>query len=507
MSDGRGLATGRLADLARAGFLGLRLPSMRVEYEIHHLVDGPGRLVQILDGGAGGFVETLSAGGHGVGVVVGTRVAEQLAHTTWSPASPTPDATALTFRGSARPNPTFQHRTADRFDAVVCIEDEPRRVTLRHGAALRDALAEVARIAVQEHVPLLSLQCPAQIPPHTSRRAGGAGPARTVDSSRSSSLALRFSMALARPRAEARLRIAERLAGYCRDRGLGLWLADTRAGYRDGDWFIVASHDRSAARRAYPSGVPGNAAEGCLPITLVGPARPGSTHAVAAYLARHPSVGVLACSMTALDDLAFVHLQLAVNGASLRRLSAINRAIAGYDGRAGRSGCCRTCCRSYCAAPPTATSTPPGCSPLPRTTRSQSVPRSRSRPVGARSAYRSGSPSPCAPTPRGPICGRCWARSRGRWTRSGSSHRAVRPSIEYLVCRLVEPSRLAGKGKLAVDRDELVARFPASRSTGSAGRLCNALESAWRTRLAADADGVGVTLSVSWRESWLEHWT
>ena len=81
------------------------------------------------------------------------------------------------------------------------------------------------------------------------------------------------------------------------------------------------------------------------------------------------------------------------------------------------------------------------------------------------------------------------------------------PSIEYLVCRLVEPSRLAGKGKLAVDRDELVARFPASRSTGSAGRLCNALESAWRMRLAADADGVGVTLSVSWRESWLDHWT
>ena len=143
-----------------------RLPSMRVEYEIHHLVDGSGRLVQILDGGAGGFVETLSAGGHGVGVVVGTRAAEQLAHTTWSPALPTPNTTkALTLRGSARPNPTFQHGTADRFDAVVCIEDEPRRVTLRHGVALRDALAEVARIAVQEHVPLLSLQCPAQIPP------------------------------------------------------------------------------------------------------------------------------------------------------------------------------------------------------------------------------------------------------------------------------------------------------------------------------------------------------
>jgi hypothetical protein len=257
------------------------------------------------------------------------------------------------------------------------------------------------------------------------------------------------------------------------------------------------------------SGVPGNAAEGCLPITLVGPARPGSTHAVAGFLARHPSVRVLACSMTALDDLAFVHLQLAVNGASLRRLSAINRAIAGYDGTGGPVRVLPHVLSELLRCPADGDLDTAGMLAAAEDYEVAVGPALPLAPGGGALRLPIWFTFSMRPDPAGAdlrVLLGTFARALdalGLVTAAPSA-----PSIEYLVCRLVEPSRLTGKGKLAVDRDELVARFPASRSTGSAGRLCNALESAWRTRLAADADGAGVTaLSVSWRESWLDHWT
>ncbi|MGE0295640.1 hypothetical protein [Pseudonocardia sp.] len=507
----RSPATGRLADLARAGYLGLPRPSMRVEFEIHHVVDGPGRLLGILDGAAGGLAETLSAGGNGVGVVVGTRLAEHPAQGVWSPLHLQPGTTRQSFHGSARPNPTFQHATADRFEAVVCIEDEPRRVTLRHGFALRDLLHEVSEVSLREQAPLVSLQCPAQIPPHTSRRVVGATTTRAVDSSRSSSLAMRFSMALARPRAAARLRIADRLAAFCRERGLGLWLADTRAGYHDGDWFIVSRHDRSTARARYdtrPGGRHGASAEGCLPVTLVGPARLGAVHAVAAFLARCPDAGVLACSMTPLDDLAFVHLQLAVHRASRGRLTGINRVLTEGPSGGGPADVLPHILGDLLGCPPA--------DPVPGTVLADAedyqVVVGPALPVVADTTTVR-LPAWFSWTMRARPSGDGLRTIVGTFTEAlaslglGGEDQAA-PSIEYLVCRQVGPSRLKGKGKLGVPRALVDARFPASRATAPTGRMCNALESAWRARLAAAPGGEDVlALSVSWRESWLGHWT
>jgi hypothetical protein len=372
-------------------------------------------------------------------------------------------------------------------------------------------MAEVARISLQEQAPLLSLQCPAQIPPHTSRRVVRGAGTRVVDSSRSSSLALRFSMALARPRAQLRLRIAERLAGYCRERGLGLWLADTRAGYRDGDWFIVISHDRTAARRGYAAGTPmsGNPAEGCLPVTLVGPARSGSTQAVAAFLAHHPTASVLACSMTPLDDLAFVHLQLAVPRASHRRLAAINRALAERGDGGGPVALLPHVLSELLGCPADGdldTARTLAAAEDHEIALGPALPVAGGTGTVALPAWFSWSMRPAADGTGLRVLLRTFAGALAAIGLGSGIEPA--PSIEYLVCRQVEPSRLVGKGKLAVTRDELAAQFPASRSTGSAGRMCNALESAWRARLTADPDGGQITsLSVSWRESWLGHWT
>lgn len=508
-------ATGRLADLARAGHLQLPQPSMKVEFQIHHVEDTPGQLVAILNRQTGAFAQTLSAGSNGVGVVVGTRVAELTeALAAGSAAEPAirQETSSATFRGTARPNPTFQHESAELFEAVVCVEDEPRRVTLRHGLALRDVMEQVARISVQERAPLVSMQCPAQIPPQSSRRVPDAGHRRAVDTSRSSSLALRFSMALRTPRAAVRLRIADRLADYCRARGLGLWLADTRPGYRRGAWFTVARHERSTARLRYdPAGVVrGGIAEGCLPVTLVGPARLGSTHAVLSFLARHPTLGVLACSMTPLDELAFLHLQLAVDGASRPRLTAVNRALARGDGRPrGPAEVLPQVLTDLLRARPDGDLDVHG---LLAAAEDYQVLVGPALPVAADTVTVrvpvwftwEMPPSPRGPGLRVPL--RTLAEAVEQIGLTPDPAHA--PSIEFLACRQVAPSRLRAKGKLAVPRAMLEAGFPATRTDSSPARLCKELEHAWRARLAADPDGVDVSaLSVTSRESWLRHWT
>ncbi|MGQ0576494.1 MAG: hypothetical protein ACT4RN_20145 [Pseudonocardia sp.] len=514
--------TGRLADLARAGFLGLPQPSMQVEFEIHHVVDEPGRLVTILDRPGETFTQTLSAGGNGVGLVVGTRVADVAAPGlarragAGSAVHLEPGASRAVCYGTARPNPTFQHDSAELFEAVICIEDEPRRITLRHGLAMRDALHEVTQVSVQERAPLLSLQSPAQIPPQASRRMTGGTPMRAVETSRSSSVALRFSMALARPRAAVRLRIADRLAAYCRAKGLGLWLADTRPGYQQGDWFIVARHERSAARAGYDPGprrrVRGNTAEGCLPVTLVGPARLGSTHAVIELLAGFPDVGVLACAMTPLDELAFVHLQLAVNGASRGRLTAINRALAAWTDRPdGPAGILPHVLDELLGGTPGSDLDPRAV--LAAAEDYQVV-------VGPALPVQSDSTEVRVPiwftwqmpaAPDGPglhVPVRSLAEAVDVVGLGPAGQPGTAPSIDHLTCRQSGPSRLLGKGKLSVCKAHLDAGFPPTRTDSSAARLCKSLERAWRTRLAADPDGAGITgVSVTSRESWLGHWT
>ena len=78
MVDAPSATAHELADLARAGYRVLHEPSMQVEFEIHHLVDRPGGLAGIVarDPAGHGFAETLSSGANGVGLVVGTRIAD-----------------------------------------------------------------------------------------------------------------------------------------------------------------------------------------------------------------------------------------------------------------------------------------------------------------------------------------------------------------------------------------------------------------------------------------------
>ena len=511
-----------LADLARAGYRVLHEPSMQVEFEIHHLVDRPGGLAGIIarDPDGSGFAETLSAGANGVGLVVGTRIADapDRAHLPADAAVRLEDGgdEHATFRGAERPNLTFQHESAQQIDGVIAIEDEPRRMLLRHGLVVLDTLRHVAETALHAaDAPLLSLQCPAQLPPTNSFQESADVGGRRVDPARSASMAIRFRIALDRPRADVRLQVADRIARHCEDRGLGFWLGDTRPGYRTGNWFLVAPHNRKLARGRYRRDADlhraGNAADGCLPVTFVGPARPGTTHAILSYLGQHPQIGVLACSMVPLDELAFLHVQLAVAGASRARLAAVNRDLAGM--RATSDGLAEVLPRLVATLLPAGPDGPPIASP----TRGHIE-----RLIGRAGDYQLvvGPALPVVPDSdvrRIPI----WISWQMRRSEAGLrvpllalhraadrlglapldavGHRSGALSIEYLVCRRLGVSVLRGRGKMAVAKSLVEGRFRDFRS--GPAQLSADLEAAWRAELhAAGHDGLVSDLSVSPRE-------
>jgi hypothetical protein len=505
-----------LADLARAGYRVLHEPSMLVDFEIHHLVDRPGGLAGIVeqDPAGRGFAETLSAGANGVGVVVGTRIADAPGRTYRQAGG----AIRLecrgdehaTFRGSERPNLTFQHESAQIVDGVIAIEDEPRRMLLRHGLVVLDTLRHIAETALHAgDAPLLSLQCPAQLPPTNSFQDVDAG--RRVDPARSASMAIRFRIALDRPRADVRLQIADRLARHCEDRGLGFWLGDTRPGYRTGNWFLVHPHNRRLARAEYRRDADlrraGNAADGCLPVTFVGPARPGTTHAILSFLGQHPQIGVLACSMTPLDELAFLHLQLAVGGASRARLAAVNDQIEGLH--ASGDGLAEVLPRIVRALLPADAEVSPEREHLQRL-------------IGRAGDYQvvAGPALPVVPdgdVRRIPI----WISWQMRRSEAGlrvplialhravgrlglapaeaAVHRSGSLSIEYLVCRRLGVCMLRGRGKMAVAKSLVEGRSRDFRSCPA--QLSADLEAAWRAELReAGHDDLVSDLSVSPRE-------
>jgi len=506
-----------LADLARAGYRVLHEPSMLVDFEIHHLVDRPGGLAGIVarDPAGEGFAETLSAGANGVGVVVGTRIADApgRAYRQGDASVRLEDRTddRATFRGSERPNLTFQHESAQLIDGVIAIEDEPRRMLLRHGLVVLDTLRHIAETAVfAGDAPLLSLQCPAQLPPTNSFQDADVG-GRRVDPARSASMAIRFRIALDRPRADVRLQIADRLTRHCEDRGLGFWLGDTRPGYRTGNWFLVHPHNRRVARAGYRRDADqrraGNAADGCLPVTFVGPARPGTTHAILSFLGQYPQIGVLACSMTPLDELAFLHLQLAVSGSSRARLAAVNAGIAGL--RATDGGLAEVLPHLVQALLPAEAYVPPAREHLERL-------------VGRAGDYQvvAGPALPVVPdgdARRIPI----WISWQMRRSEEGlrvpllALHRAVDRlglaaadgtgqrsgalSIEYLVCRRTGVSVLRGRGKMAVAKSLVEGRSRDFRNCPA--QLSADLEAAWRAELhAAGHHDLVSDLSVSPRE-------
>jgi hypothetical protein len=195
------------------------------------------------------MVEMLMSAANGVGLAIGingdpdslgTRLARQAAGDAADLLIDDPERRV--FRGAALPNPTFLFETAATFEGIISVEPTPQSVKFHHGIAIRDLIREISRVASDvAGAPLSYLQAPAQLPGHSyighDVRSGRVRSAR-----RSSSLAVRFAIALQQPSSQLRFELTDILRRYCNERGFGLSLADTRIGYRSGNWFQICPH-------------------------------------------------------------------------------------------------------------------------------------------------------------------------------------------------------------------------------------------------------------------------
>jgi hypothetical protein len=525
-----------LADLARAGYELMQQPFTHVDFEIHHTVDRAGYMRDNLfldrreafpeevSGGSAAMVsETLASAANGVGLVIRTNTDSDVPDSRrvrlGRPAATlvTDEPTRRVFSGSGLPNPTFLFESAATYEGIVSVEPAPRSIKFYQSAAMRDLIREVSRIAANvAHMPLLYLQAPAQLPAQ-SFIGQDVRSSRVTAARRSSSLALRFAIAMERPSAALRFELTEILTRYCTERGFGLWLADTRVGYRSGNWFQICAQADDLSRRdrrERATSVDSRAVEVCLPITFIGPARRGSTHAIVSFLCQFGDVGIGSCATITLHDLEFIHLQLTLRGIRRSALREINSYLTEH---------------SCWKADP-----------------SDALMHIHNTLAVAREEYSShvlaGELSEYAgdyQTLVGPALGCTVPDSRKRiavwfsWQMEGTGEDLAlplvelfrsfsdiglgpsanadavgteTPNLEYLVCRDVGNWVLRGRGKLSIPEVDMLQLFHGMELESAAARLCVSIENAWKTSLRRrGAHGVS-ELTVAWREWWLGHW-
>lgn len=332
-----------LADLARAVAQITSQSRPHVKFRVEHVGGHLDRFVTLMEESADSLAlegavdaqETVSFVANGVGVTILTgdnRAEGRVHHSPGEPVIKVDSADAESkriFRGTARPNPSFLYESRSTLQGLVVMEDEPHQLLYRHAVSLRLLLQFVADCAATyAESPILSLQCPSQAPPHSTDKDRLR--TRVDEWPRSACFALRFSIALQDASAEVRLNLTERIADYCENMGFGFWVADTRAGYRPGNWFLVVPHNRSRARDSHPVLVDRGGdkeVKVVVPVTFVGPARIGSSSAILDYLSSHASLGIASCSVTSLDDLALIHLQLVVNYARASKVDVYSRKL------------------------------------------------------------------------------------------------------------------------------------------------------------------------------------
>lgn len=530
------VSTRSLAELAKAGYLLAKAPVMQIDFEVHHVSDSPGYLLALVNKGLDDpavqdqpdampesvFVETLSAAANGIGVMIGTRpaTADSKIYSDNGESSPVDEdgveGEPNVFRGTARPNPSFTFESQETFGAIISIDyPEARSLTFSRSLAIKNLIAFVSALASDSGAALLSAQWPAQVPPKVRVKPGDhdisvrdEGPPPYA-----SSLALRFSFAVGPTYAAERMRLGNQLSRYAQKNGFGLWLSDSRMGHRTGNWFHVCSVDPGVAAEDGFAEADEEQVRLCLPVTFVGPARVGSTSALMSMLAAFPFVGVVGCANTTLDDLAFINLQLSLEGLSMRDIESHNEALRARESRRGDP---MDILQDVFAK-------------LGYSDRLPVSGRDRSDVAAKAFDYKTvvGTLFPCVP-----VSGRrrmalwfSWQverNARGLLDVVNALYRALArvrmatvkdmrlanreesPNLEYLICRQFDGSVLRGKGKLSIPKDLVDRTFRGDMLEQPASKLAALLEAAWKSELL-ETEGL-LELTVAWRESWLGHW-
>jgi hypothetical protein len=222
------------------------------------------------------------------------------------------------YCGSVVTNPNFLYDPAHSTEILITLgydqwqpdyADSLMITQLYHGMALA--------AAADGGVPVLFLQSPVAPfrDPSPKFREDGSGEAPRV----ANGMALRMLLGLDDANPGKRIALLRKITEIAQSFGLGLQVADRRFGRVRGEWWSVLAPDfaRYAARKAElygwaPPGVP----EAVQLVTFVGPARVGSSAAIAADFAAR-NIGILAMSAATLQEIAFINLMVPIAPARL----------------------------------------------------------------------------------------------------------------------------------------------------------------------------------------------
>jgi hypothetical protein len=462
---------------------------------------------------------------NGVGLFLGTNASASVPSPTsqhrqdrFAAALIADEATRRVFRGSATPNPTFLFESASTYEGIVSVDPAPRSIKFYQSLAVRDLIEEISRLATSvANAPLLFLQAPAQLPTQSfigdDVRSVGITPPR-----RSSGLAVRFGIAVHEPSSKLRFDLSDILSRYCSERGFGLWLADSRVGYRSGNWFQICQPTDELSRRErreLAASVDSRAVEACLPVTFIGPARIGSTYAIISFLRQLGDIGIISCANATLDDLAFIHLQLSFKGLRRSTLRELNSRLTVQSAWWADPASALAYAHEKLAGSNAERSGRVLLGDLPKRAGDYqalvgpmlgcAMPDQQRRMTVWVSWQTKGIVDDLSM----PLKELFTAFSQvgfGAGARSNSDAETVIPNLEYLMCRDVGDGILRGRGKLSVREADMVTLVGGSDIESAAARLCVSIERAWKASLAGQKVRGASELTVAWREWWLGHW-
>jgi hypothetical protein len=236
---------------------------------------------------------------------------------TWSPMTPGYPATGVTaeqvgtglFDGSVVINPDFLYDSTHSTEVLLTLGHDPWQPDYADSLMITQAYKAMTSAAgTGDQVPILFLQSPVAPfkDPPPRFRVDGSGEAPRV----SNGLALRMLIGLDSSNPRKRLALVRNIAWVAAEHGMGMQVTDRRFGRVRGEWWSVMRNEPDIYHRKKeelfgwaPAGVP----DSVQLLTFVGPARIGSSAAIAAdLLARN--VGILAVSEASLQEIAFVNI-------------------------------------------------------------------------------------------------------------------------------------------------------------------------------------------------------
>lgn len=222
------------------------------------------------------------------------------------------------YCGSVVINPNFLYDPAHSTEILITLGYQAWQPDYADSLMVTRLYHSMARAAAADGgVPVLFLQSPVAPfrDPSPHFREDGSGEAPRV----ANGMALRMLVGLDDANPGKRIALLRRITETAQDYGLGLQIADRRFGRVRGEWWSVLapSTTRYAERKAElfgwaPPGVPA----AVQLVTFVGPARVGSSAAIAAdFMASN--IGILAMSAATLQEIAFINLMVPIAPARL----------------------------------------------------------------------------------------------------------------------------------------------------------------------------------------------